>query len=88
MSLRGLRWTGIVTALVSLCHRPCPRAYAKPPPSTMRLTLTMRGARVDAQNFADANLLEAALRQTTTVAREEDADDVITATRGRLGLAL
>ena len=54
----------------------------------MRLTLTMRGARVDAQNFADANLLEAALRQTATVAREEDEDDVVTATRGRLGLAL
>src|SRR5215471_8044468 len=86
--LSGLRWTGIVTALVSLRHRPCPRAYAKSPPSTVRLTLTMRSARVDAQSFANADFQEAALRQTTTVAREEDEDDVVTTTRGCLGLAL
>ena len=77
------------------CNRTClsappavPQSLFQVATSTMRLTLTMRDARVGAQNFADANFPEAALRQTTTVAREEDADDVVTATRGRLGLAL
>src|SRR4029453_8522827 len=29
ISLRGTRWTGIVTALISLRHRPCPRVYPR-----------------------------------------------------------